>query len=167
MSRLSSAARAHFYPAQPTVVAQIAAHIAAPHGGRVWDPCAGEGAALAQLASLLNLEPFGNELHQGRATTAAAAVDSSRQQQPHAGTPRSPTHPCLCLLGLRHARFAKRLHPALPQSAVRPRRRRKAAGALLSESDPPGAGGTRPACLGHSAARPARGKSGDVSRQLV
>ncbi|MCO5205653.1 MAG: DUF6094 domain-containing protein [Anaerolineae bacterium] len=76
MSRLASAARAHFYPIQPAVVAQIAAHIAAPHGGRVWDPCAGEGAALAQLATLLGLEPFGNELHQGRAAAAATAVDT-------------------------------------------------------------------------------------------
>ena len=48
MSRQPALPRA-FLPIQPAVVAQIAAHIAAPHGGRVWDPCAGEGAALAQL----------------------------------------------------------------------------------------------------------------------
>ena len=156
MSRLSSAARAHFYPAQPTVVAQIADHIAAPHGGRVWDPCAGEGAALAQLASLLNLEPFGNELHQGRATTAAAAVDAvvnSNRTLAHRDRQRTRVFASSVydMRASQNAFTLLYLNPPFDHDAAG-----KAAGALLSESDPPGAGGTRPARLGHSAARAAR-----------
>src|SRR5690606_6258815 len=50
--------------------------IAAPHCGRILDPCAGEGTALVTLARALNLDPYGIELHEGRAQAAQQAVEA-------------------------------------------------------------------------------------------
>jgi hypothetical protein len=50
-------------------------HVTAPHGGCILDSCAGEGEALITLAEKMELDPFGVELHEGRATTVQQAVD--------------------------------------------------------------------------------------------
>jgi tRNA1(Val) A37 N6-methylase TrmN6 len=50
-----------------------------PTAGRILDPCAGEGAVLAALACTLGLEPFGVELHEGRAGAARQAVAPCRR----------------------------------------------------------------------------------------
>ena len=82
MSRLHSAAQAHFYPVHPEVVEYLARFVVAPHGGRLLDPCAGTGAALVQLADAWGVEPFGVELHPERAAAAKSAVDALIAERP-------------------------------------------------------------------------------------
>lgn len=76
MSRLAAVAQALYYPTPAGLLPLLAAHLHTPDGGRLLDPCAGEGVALAELARLLGLSPFGNELDQQRAQTAAATVQA-------------------------------------------------------------------------------------------
>ena len=86
MSRLSSAEKLHFYPLHPNVTALLTRFVTAPHGGRLLDPCAGEGVALTQLAQAWRIEPFGVELHPERADVARSAVDiqiANRPALPH------------------------------------------------------------------------------------
>ena len=47
-----------------------------PHGGRILDPCAGEGMALAALARARRLDPFGVELHELQAQTARQQIQA-------------------------------------------------------------------------------------------
>lgn len=65
---------AGFFACLPAVTQLLQSHINAPKDGRILDPCAGEGAALVTLAKKLGLEPFGVELHEGRAKAAREAV---------------------------------------------------------------------------------------------
>ena len=74
MTRLANIEKAGYFPLPASVTELILSYIAAPHGGRILDPCAGEGAALVTLARALDLEPFGVELHEGRAQAAREAV---------------------------------------------------------------------------------------------
>lgn len=76
MTRLANLEKAGYFPIPPAVTALIRYYIAAPYGGRILDPCAGEGTALVALARALNLEPYGIELHQGRAQAARQAVET-------------------------------------------------------------------------------------------
>jgi hypothetical protein len=75
MTRLANIEKAGYFPLPPLVTDQIAGHISAPQGGRILDPCAGEGTALLSLAQQLELDPFGVELHEGRAQAARAATN--------------------------------------------------------------------------------------------
>src|SRR5690554_6409383 len=70
MTRLANLEKAGYFPLPVSVCDLILAHIQAPHGGRILDPCAGKGTALVTLARALNLEPYGVELHEGRAQVA-------------------------------------------------------------------------------------------------
>ena len=74
MTRLANVEKAGYFPLPQTITDTIRTYIAAPHDGRILDPCAGEGAALVTLAEKLGLEPFGVELHEGRAKAAREAV---------------------------------------------------------------------------------------------
>ncbi len=74
MSRLANMEVAGFYACPPAITDLITTYIAAPNGGRVLDPCAGEGTVLVTLAERLGLDPFGIELHEGRVETARLAV---------------------------------------------------------------------------------------------
>ncbi|MBE2223945.1 MAG: class I SAM-dependent methyltransferase, partial [Anaerolineae bacterium] len=74
MSRLANMEAAGFYACPPAVMNLILTHITAPHGGRILDPCAGEGTALVTFAEKLCLDPFGVELHEGRAQAARDAI---------------------------------------------------------------------------------------------
>jgi hypothetical protein len=80
MTRLANLEKAGYFPIPPPVTQLILSYISAPHGGRVLDPCAGEGVALVDLAETLQLEPFGVELHEGRAREARARVDVFLQE---------------------------------------------------------------------------------------
>lgn len=75
MTRLANAEKAGYFPLPPSVTDLILTHITAPHGGRILDPCTGEGTALVSLADRLGLDPFGVELHEGRAEAARTAVN--------------------------------------------------------------------------------------------
>ena len=46
MTRLANIEKAGYFPLPVSVTDRIISHITAPHGGRLLDPCAGEGAAL-------------------------------------------------------------------------------------------------------------------------
>ncbi|MCI0395986.1 MAG: DUF6094 domain-containing protein [Chloroflexi bacterium] len=75
MTRLANIEKAGYFPLPPSVTELILTYITAPHGGRILDPAAGEGIALVTLAQKLDLEPFGVELHAGRAEAAREAVN--------------------------------------------------------------------------------------------
>jgi len=89
MSRLANKVNAGFYPLPPEVAELIRSHIAAPHGGRILDPCAGEGEALVALAEKLGLDPYGVELHEQQAATALQAVNHLLESRPEAGDHRT------------------------------------------------------------------------------
>lgn len=76
MTRLANQEKAGYFPLPPSVTDLILSHISAPHGGRIYDPCAGEGTALVALAEALSLSPFGVELHEERAQAARQQVES-------------------------------------------------------------------------------------------
>lgn len=75
MSRLVNLEKAGFYACSPNITEIILTHMTAPYGGRILDPCAGEGTALVTLAEKLNLDPFGVELHEGRVKAAREAIN--------------------------------------------------------------------------------------------
>ena len=81
MARLASQEKAGFYPTPPTITDLILSHISAPQGGRVLDPCAGEGIALVTLAQALRLEAYGVELNQTRADMATELVNKLADRQ--------------------------------------------------------------------------------------
>lgn len=89
MTRLANKEKAGYFPLPPSVTPLIASHIAAPHGGRLLDPCAGEGTALVKLADALTLSPFGVELHTERAHLARTQIQSwvQTRSQNDAATP--------------------------------------------------------------------------------
>lgn len=87
MTRLANVEKAGYYPLPPTITAMVASHIETPQRGRILDPCAGEGQALLTLADRLNLEPFGIELHEGRAKKAREAVEKWINEQPDSQEP--------------------------------------------------------------------------------
>lgn len=74
MTRLANIEKAGYFPLPASVTDLILTYLTAPHRGRVLDPCAGEGVALLALADNLGLEPFGVELHEGRAKKAQELV---------------------------------------------------------------------------------------------
>ena len=81
MARLASAEKAGFYPLPDTITDRILTHLAAPHGGRILDPCAGEGLALSRIAEALALEPYGAELHRERAEAAAETIAALQDRE--------------------------------------------------------------------------------------
>ena len=92
--RLANLEKAGYFPVAPSVTKLVSTHIAAPHGGRILDPCAGEGAALATLAEKLGLDPFGVELHEGRAEAARQTINqlvAARAEEDDSDTTVSPT----------------------------------------------------------------------------
>ena len=64
-----------YYPIPQPVIEKIVTLLHAPKGGRVLDPCAGEGEALITLAQRLDLEPYGVELHDERAAILRQKVE--------------------------------------------------------------------------------------------
>ncbi|MAU00677.1 MAG: hypothetical protein CL608_26330 [Anaerolineaceae bacterium] len=73
--RLANLEKASYFPLPPSVTDLILTHIAAPQGGRILDPCAGKGTALVTFAEKLGLDPFGVELHEGRAEAARQSTN--------------------------------------------------------------------------------------------
>ena len=78
--RLDGVIRLGYYPTPPEIVALLAQHLRAPAASgrqsiRLLDPCAGQGAALAQLGQALGGETFGIELSEERARMARSVLD--------------------------------------------------------------------------------------------
>ncbi len=70
MSRLTSIEKGGYYPFDLSHVPALSALFqTTPAGGKLLDPCAGEGSVLLALAEKLNLTPYANELDNGRGTT--------------------------------------------------------------------------------------------------
>ena len=67
MTRLANIEKAGYYPTPAVITQLLASHITAPHGGRILDPCAGEGTAVAALATSIGLDAYGVELDSNRA----------------------------------------------------------------------------------------------------
>jgi hypothetical protein len=68
VARLTSTAKGGFYPFPEAHLPAVASMFQTTRkGGLLLDPCAGEGEALEQLAKLLNLKPYANELDHDRA----------------------------------------------------------------------------------------------------
>lgn len=76
MTRLANMEKAGYFPLQPLVTQLIPTFTSAPHGGRILDPCAGEGTALVSLAEALALSPYGVELHEERARLAREKIQA-------------------------------------------------------------------------------------------
>ncbi|MCC6605247.1 MAG: hypothetical protein IT327_18715 [Anaerolineae bacterium] len=76
MTRLANMEKAGYFPLPPLVTNLISTFITAPHGGRIFDPCAGEGTALVSLAETLALSPYGVELHEERARLAREKIQA-------------------------------------------------------------------------------------------
>ncbi len=78
MTRLEAEARLQFYALPEALIPVLASYIDAPHGGRIFDPCAGEGIAAGRMAELWSIPKsmrYFNDLHDARAvacTTWAA-----------------------------------------------------------------------------------------------
>src|SRR5512135_1204929 len=70
MSRLISLEKGSFYPFPPDHLSALASLFApSTQGGKLLDPCAGEGQALQHLAEAWALKPYANELDNARAAT--------------------------------------------------------------------------------------------------
>ncbi|GIK64325.1 MAG: hypothetical protein BroJett018_21190 [Chloroflexota bacterium] len=68
MPRLTSLEKGGFYAFNPAYLPHVASLFApAPNGGKLLDPCAGEGVALQHLAANWQLTPYANELDTDRA----------------------------------------------------------------------------------------------------
>jgi len=82
MARLMSQVKGGFYAAAPEAVAAVLERLRPPAAGEIviFDPCAGEGRALLQLAHGLRAVPYGIELSEDRAATVR---DSLRGGQGH------------------------------------------------------------------------------------
>lgn len=101
--RLAARAKAGFYPAPPEAVALAAEYLKPTHKGKfnVFDPCCGKGAAIKQLAELLDC-PMGNvyavELDEGRAAEAKANLEGANILGPASffGVGCSPGSMSLC-----------------------------------------------------------------------
>ena len=72
MTRLASTAKAGFYPTPERVTEWIAQYVApAVSGGKLLDPCCGEGIAAQFVSSAWNLEAYGIEIDAERALEAS------------------------------------------------------------------------------------------------
>jgi hypothetical protein len=81
--RLAGQAKGGFYPCPPEAVAFAASLLTPPaEPFALLDPCAGKGAAVAQLAQLLGGRPHAIELDEGRAVEVKAALPEGRVLAP-------------------------------------------------------------------------------------
>ena len=82
--RIANIQKMGFYPIPEKELAAICTLLNAPAGGRVLDPCMGEGVALATIATTHKLQPYGIERHELRAAKAAALLETlDTSEYPH------------------------------------------------------------------------------------
>ncbi len=67
MAHLQSQMKGGYYPFPPEHLPALASHFRASEGGRLLDPCAGEGDALQHLARAWGMTPYANEIDSTRA----------------------------------------------------------------------------------------------------
>jgi len=90
MTRLASTAKAGFFPTPERVTEWIARCVSLSHvGGKLLDPCCGEGIAAQYIASAWNLEAYGIEIDAERALEASSRLhrvlhlDHASARAPH------------------------------------------------------------------------------------
>src|SRR5438094_5818500 len=82
MARLTSIEKGGYYAFPDEYLPAVASLFAASrHGGKLLDPCAGEGRALAHLAAAWNLTPYANELDTERAAACKALFGAKQAIQ--------------------------------------------------------------------------------------
>lgn len=81
MTRLANIEKAGYFPLPVDISHLLKGYIHVPHGGRLLDPCAGEGGALLALATQWQMEPFGCELHRKRANQARNSINQFLQNE--------------------------------------------------------------------------------------
>ena len=74
MARLVSQAKLGYYPTPPEVVDHLRQALAFEPGARLFDPCCGDGEALAEIAKDQPVETYGIELERDRFTKAEEAL---------------------------------------------------------------------------------------------
>ena len=62
MSHLQSQMKGGYYPLPSDQLPALASYFKASEGGRILDPCAGEGDALQHLAAAWGMTPYANEI---------------------------------------------------------------------------------------------------------
>jgi Uncharacterised methyltransferase family (DUF6094) len=84
MARLMSQIKGGYYAANPIAVAAVLARLQPPDAGEclVFDPCAGEGHALRQVAQGLNAVPYGIELSEDRAALVRESLPEGQSLAP-------------------------------------------------------------------------------------
>jgi hypothetical protein len=80
--RLAAQAKGGFYACPPEAVAMAASLMTPSESFALLDPCAGKGAAIAQLAQTLGGQPHAIELDEGRAELLKAALPEGRVLAP-------------------------------------------------------------------------------------
>lgn len=82
MPRLTSLEKGGFYAFNPAYLPHVASLFApATHGGKLLDPCSGEGDALQHLAQAWGLTPYANELDTERAATCLEKFGAAQAVQ--------------------------------------------------------------------------------------
>jgi hypothetical protein len=84
MARFMSQIRGGYYAAAPEAVAAVLQRLRPPERGDclVFDPCAGEGLALVQLAEGLGAVPYGIELSEDRAAIVRESLPEGQALAP-------------------------------------------------------------------------------------
>jgi len=75
MARLESTAKAGFYPLPDHILPLITIRLKAPHGGRAFDPCSGNGDQIYGIGKALQIECYANELDALRASKTRTKLD--------------------------------------------------------------------------------------------
>jgi hypothetical protein len=78
MTRLSNYQKGGYYPFPDEHLPAVASLFAPASEGRLLDPCAGEGRALAHLAQAWGLTPYANELDKARAALCVEQFGSAQ-----------------------------------------------------------------------------------------
>ncbi|NDJ51744.1 MAG: hypothetical protein GYB68_01515, partial [Chloroflexi bacterium] len=91
MAHLKSLARGGYYPLPNEHIPALTSYFKANQGGRMLDPCAGEGAALQALASAWGLTPYANELDADRAAMCRETFGLGQAVAGDLATLRTPT----------------------------------------------------------------------------
>src|SRR5258708_15814659 len=82
MTRLTSIEKGGYYPYPEDHLTALASLFAPDtHGGKLLDPCAGEGTALNHLANAWNLRPYANELDTERAAQCVRLFGATQAVQ--------------------------------------------------------------------------------------
>ncbi|MBN1137669.1 MAG: hypothetical protein JXM73_13870 [Anaerolineae bacterium] len=90
MAHIHSQAIGGYYPLPPQHLPALASLFTAHQGGRLLDPCAGEGNALQSLAEAWGMTPYANEIDADRAAACRARLGAEHAVEGDIMTLRTP-----------------------------------------------------------------------------